>query len=574
MSEQEADTPKARILIVDDSPANLQLLMGILAAQGYAVHPASEGELALRFVRSTLPDLILLDILMPEMDGYQVCQRLKADQRACDIPIIFLTAVTDPHDKAKGFHLGAVDYITKPFQAEEVLARVSTHLSLHIMRKRVEAQNAQLQQEISERQQAEAALRESEELHRLTLGNISDAVFLTDDTGAFTFVCPNADAIFGYTSQELEASGNIARLLGNGFFDPAELDAVGEISNIEREIVDKAGNVHCALVTVKRVSVKGGTRLFTCRDITERKRADMALRDSEARYRELFLRTQADLTKIETLYRVNRSLIVIQDLRGLLQAIVDSMAEALPANRVVLITLDLEQHTVIDFVPGGSGAAHVVNVPFDELWNGLAGWALREMQPALSPSAPDPREGPAAQRRRAVTHCGAIVTVPLRYRDKTLGTITAINCPDERVFTQQDVELVMAMASQAAIAIEHARLYEELRLARADLERRVAERTAELATTNASLRSEIVERKQAEDALRQRLKEMAVLHALASAGTETTNEDRLLERAMQIVDGVLNADQFGLWLLDETTGVLRWPIQGWRAEPTEMPEGA
>ena len=271
----------------------------------------------------------------------------------------------------------------------------------------------------------------------------------------------------------------------------------------------------------------------------------------------MFLRTQADLTKIEALYRVNRSLIVIQDLRGLLQAIVDSMAEALPANRVVLITLDLEQHTVIDFVPGGSGAAHVVNVPFDELWNGLAGWALREMQPALSPSAPDPREGPAAQRRRAVTHCGAIVTVPLRYRDKTLGTIAAINCPDERAFTQQDVELVMAMASQAAIAIEHARLYEELRLARADLERRVADRTAELATTNASLRSEIVERKQVEDALRQRLKEMAVLHALASAGTETTNEDRLLERATQILNGVLNADQFGLWLLDETTGVLR-----------------
>ena len=167
--------------------------------------------------------------------------------------------------------------------------------------------------------------------------------------------------------------------------------------------------------------------------------------------------------------------------------------------------------------------------------------------------------GRAQQRNDAalVTHCGAVVTVPLRYRDKTLGTITAINCPDERVFTQQDVELVMAMASQAAIAIEHARLYEELRLARADLERRVAERTAELATTNASLRSEIVERKQAEDALRQRLKEMAVLHALASAGTETTSEDRLLERAMQILNGVLNADQFGLWLLDETTGVLR-----------------
>lgn len=558
MNEQEAvvdatTTSKARILIVDDGPANLQLLVDVLTAQGYAVHPVSAGELALRFVRSTLPDLILLDISMPGMAGYQVCQRLKADPRARDIPIIFLTAVTDPQDQAKGFQLGAADYITKPFQTEEVLARVSAHLSLHILRKRLNAQDAQLQREISERQQAEATLRERAELHRLTLGNISDAVFLTDDTGAFTFVCPNADTIFGYTAQEVAAAGNIARLLGNGLFDPAELDAVGEISNIEREITDKAGNAHCVLVTIKRVAIKGGTRLFTCRDITERKRAAMALRDSEARYRELLKRAQADLTKTEALYRVNRSLIVIQDLPGLLQAIVDSIAEALPANRVVLITLDLERHTVIDFVPGGSGATQVVNVPFDELWNGLTGWALRKMQPVLSPSAPDPREGPAAQQRRAVTHCGAIITVPLRYREKTLGTITAINDPDERVFTQQDVELVMAMASQAAIAVEHARLYEELRLARADLERRVAERTAELATTNANLRSEIVERKQAEDALRQRLKEIAVLHAVATAGAETTAEDELLARATQILSEALHTDAFRLWLMDETT---------------------
>ena len=110
--EEETDEHPGRILIVDDNLASLRLLTDLLAEQGYAVHPASRGEVALRFVQSTLPDLILLDIKMPGLDGYQVCERLKADERARDIPVIFLTALADTADKVKGFQ--AEEWTTSP----------------------------------------------------------------------------------------------------------------------------------------------------------------------------------------------------------------------------------------------------------------------------------------------------------------------------------------------------------------------------------------------------------------------------------------------------------------------------
>ena len=140
-------------------------------------------------------------------------------------------------------------------------------------------------QDITERKRAEEALRESEELHRITLSSVSDAVFITDDAGVFIYVCPNVDAIFGYSFDEVVTFDNISRLLGDGLFDPDELKGRGEIPNIEREIRDKAGDGHALLVTVKCVSIKGGTVLYTCRDITERKRAEEALRESEERFR-------------------------------------------------------------------------------------------------------------------------------------------------------------------------------------------------------------------------------------------------------------------------------------------------
>lgn len=127
---------KSNILLVDDSPANLRLLSKILSEEGYTVRAAPSGASALSTIRKEAPDLVLLDIIMPDMDGYEVCRALKNDEETRDIPIIFLSAKDEVEDKVKAFQAGGIDYIPKPYQMEEVLVRVKTHLDLIRIRKR------------------------------------------------------------------------------------------------------------------------------------------------------------------------------------------------------------------------------------------------------------------------------------------------------------------------------------------------------------------------------------------------------------------------------------------------------
>ena len=124
-------TEKANIMVVDDQPANLRLLEDMLKVHGYKIRSFPRGRLALAAAAQNLPDLFLLDINMPEMNGYEVCQRLKTDPELSAVPVIFLSALHATEDKVKAFHSGGADYINKPFQVEEVQARIDTHLKLH-----------------------------------------------------------------------------------------------------------------------------------------------------------------------------------------------------------------------------------------------------------------------------------------------------------------------------------------------------------------------------------------------------------------------------------------------------------
>jgi len=139
------------ILIVDDAPDNLKVLSEQLIAQGYRVRPVTGGEIALKTIETKIPDLILLDIKMPKMDGYEVCRRLKAFEKTKDIPIIFISALGEVSEKIRAFETGGVDYITKPFQSAELLARVKTHLSLSDMKKSLEQMNMELEKRVMER---------------------------------------------------------------------------------------------------------------------------------------------------------------------------------------------------------------------------------------------------------------------------------------------------------------------------------------------------------------------------------------------------------------------------------------
>jgi two-component system, NtrC family, sensor kinase len=158
---------RGNILVVDDTPANLRLLAGILNGKGYKVRPVPSGELALSAVRGMPPDLILLDIMMPEMDGYEVCKQIKADPRTRDIPVIFISAIDDVLDKVKAFDIGGVDYITKPFQMEEVLARVETHLAMCNLQNKLRQKNEELTVALGQLQETQNQLVQSEKMAAL-----------------------------------------------------------------------------------------------------------------------------------------------------------------------------------------------------------------------------------------------------------------------------------------------------------------------------------------------------------------------------------------------------------------------
>ncbi|PID57054.1 sigma-54-dependent Fis family transcriptional regulator [candidate division KSB3 bacterium] len=281
-----AETPAASILIVDDTPDNLRLLAGLLEEEGYDVRPASSGTRALSAVQADLPDLILLDIKMPDMPGYEVCERLKSDMRTCHIPIIFISALQDTSEKIKGFALGGVDYITKPFQAEEVLARVETHLALqrlrHHLEEEVHARTLELRQEIAEREQAQYALQKSEQQYRLLVKKVTDGIgvfqeqrliFLNEalasmfDSSQEKLLGRSPEELFG---REQQRKASTARQ-----FEPDSRDVSWEVFEFS---VGAQGHEFWLEGHQRSIIWEGSSALLvTIRDISERKRKEREL---------------------------------------------------------------------------------------------------------------------------------------------------------------------------------------------------------------------------------------------------------------------------------------------------------
>jgi two-component system, NtrC family, sensor kinase len=155
------------ILIVDDNPTNIQVLFAILNEAGYEVGIAKSGEVAFQRLQFFQPDLILLDVMMPGIDGFEVCRRLKADPATCDIPVIFMTALSDTVDKVKGLSLGAVDYLTKPIQHEEAIARIRVHLQLRASQKALEQRTTELSETLANLKHSQVQMVQSEKMASL-----------------------------------------------------------------------------------------------------------------------------------------------------------------------------------------------------------------------------------------------------------------------------------------------------------------------------------------------------------------------------------------------------------------------
>jgi PAS domain S-box-containing protein len=279
---------KVRVLIVEDEALVARDLQSGLKAMGYDVPSvASSGEEAVVKVEKDKADIVLMDIrLEGRMDGIEAASLINS---RFGVPVIFVTAYSEQHMLERAKVVEPFGYILKPYQDRDL--RIAIEMALYKAKHDVE------------RKKAEEALRRSEELYRITLGSISDAVFITDNTGVFTFICPNVETIFGYTFGEVQAFGNISNLIGNDLYDPKDLESSEEIINIEQEILDKHGRSHALLVNVKRVSIKRGTVLYSCRDITERKQVEEALQKAHDELEKRVTERTIELVESEKRYR-------------------------------------------------------------------------------------------------------------------------------------------------------------------------------------------------------------------------------------------------------------------------------
>ncbi len=281
----QVNSDKVDILIVDDQSANLTLLTTLLSESGYQVRPAISGQLALTAAQKSPPDLILLDIRMPDIDGYEICKRLKADEKTRDIPIIFISALDETQDKVRALAAGGVDYVTKPFQDAEVLARVETHLALRAAHRQLEHKTAQLEQEIAERIQAETALGEQEARFRAITESITDITAILDQKGVCQYISPSIHQISGYLPDEC-----LGRTLDHLVYSDDLPVVQDSLTHATREpgttirvpdfrLIHRDGRwlyLEGAYVNLLDLAGVNGI-VFSGRDITERKRVDAEL---------------------------------------------------------------------------------------------------------------------------------------------------------------------------------------------------------------------------------------------------------------------------------------------------------
>ncbi|BAY08522.1 hybrid sensor histidine kinase/response regulator [Calothrix sp. NIES-2098] len=273
MSKQLSNSPKADILVIDDTPENLNLLSAMLTEQGYKVRSVTKGSTGLRGANAVPPDLILLDVNMPEMNGYEVCQQLKTSDRTRDIPVIFISALGDVLDKVKAFAVGGVDYITKPFQLEEVLARIENHLTIRQLQKQLQAQNQQLQQEIRNRTKAEEKFAKvfRSSPNPIAIATISEARVLDVNPSFLKMSGYCLEEVIAHTIEELDLGKNtvaIAQTIQN-------LPDSGSLYNLEFEFSTKSAEIKTILLSIELIDLAGvPCALLIANDITERKRLE------------------------------------------------------------------------------------------------------------------------------------------------------------------------------------------------------------------------------------------------------------------------------------------------------------
>ncbi|MBN1679684.1 MAG: PAS domain S-box protein [Anaerolineae bacterium] len=290
--------PESKILIIDDEPVNIRILSAGLQNEGYTVYPVTDGRQAITAIKELMPDLVLLDVMMPEINGYQICEQIKAEPNIRDIPVIFVSALENTAEKLRAFEAGGVDYVTKPFQFQEVLARVETqlkirhqHLEIQRLREQDRQRIEQLQHENTQRRKAETALRQERDRVQTYLDIAGVILMVLDPQGKIVLLNKEGYRILGYEEGELIGQNWFDIILSppdrgilRDLFNRVIAGSVGDVGEYENPIITKTGEKR--IVAWRNAKIQDDTGnvvsiLSSGQDVTERRIAEQTVIDSQ-----------------------------------------------------------------------------------------------------------------------------------------------------------------------------------------------------------------------------------------------------------------------------------------------------
>ncbi len=526
---QLTEQDNAKILLVDDHPVNLGVLFQLLNDKGFTVLVAQDGERVLQQVKQIQPDLILLDVMMPGIDGFEVCRRLKQDEETQDIPVIFLTGLSDTIDKVRGFEVGGVDFITKPIRQEEVYARLKTHLAFRKLQQQLEEQNAvltqgsvevtkintQLQQEIVKRTQTEQALRESERRFGKVIKHAVDAILVIDQDNIVRFVNPAAEALFDYREESL---------VGKQFVLPVRL---GE--STEFEIPQRDGSV--SIVEIRAVEIEWENQpayLESLRDITRHKQLEEALRISQSQLEASFQLEQQRRQLSDTLREVAAIVSSTLNQQEVLQLILEQLENVVMYHRATVSLLEQDLLTVVAGKDKMGG--NVVRGTYPAREYPLNAQVLANKQPVL---LPDVTKDSRWQPTDTMQKIRSFILAPLLVQEERIG-ILSIGRLDEIPYDADDAQTVFAFASQVAISVRNAQLHA---------------------------------------GVQERNRRLALLHEISLAVNSSLDLHTLLTAACRTLVEKFHVDHSGVVLFDGsyTYGEVLAEYPGWNAQGIRIP---
>jgi len=502
------------ILIIDDQPHNLRFISNILTKEGYKVQRAISGEMAVNANFTVLPDLILLDVAMPKMNGYEVCERLKANEKTREIPVIFLSVFNETFHKIKAFEVGGVDYITKPFQVEEVLVRIESQLTIQQLSKQLKQQNVQLQREVEFRKRTEESLRESQaRLQKLAVnipGVLYQFIKKPEENFQFEYISYACRDIYELESDEILKNPDLC-FAQNHPDDRQYLEELIAASAqslepfaFEWRIVTPSGKLKWLQSNSRPEMRDNGDIVWygVLFDISDRKQAEIEMAEAKAA---LERQVQRELLIAKITQEIRSSLQPEQ----IFQIAATQIGLAFCANRCLIHTYVTTPQVDIPL------AAEYLEPECESIWNvPIPIWGnphvIQMMIQDMAIASNNVYSDPLLQAVQPICHkvgLKSMLAIRTSYQGRANGAICLHQCDRYREWTSDEIDLLEAVAAQVGIAIAQAKLID-----------REKNRLEQLDRQNKLLQAEIRTRICAEQALQESETE---LRAIFAAMTDT-----------------------------------------------------